>query len=85
MPMSQKVEWNTIYGNPRNFGSYVRSLPTPTPIAEAIGYVYNYPNPAGDKTTIRFSVRESGNVTLKFYNVAGDLVFDTADCRNRRH
>jgi hypothetical protein len=77
MPTPSKIEWNTIYGSPRNFGSYERPLPTPTPIAEAIGYVYNYPNPASDKTTIRFSVRESGEVTMKFFNVAGDLVFDT--------
>jgi M6 family metalloprotease-like protein len=77
MPTPSKIEWNTIYGNPRNFGSYERPLPTPTPIAEAIGYVYNYPNPAADKTTIRFSVRESGDVKMEFFNVAGDLVFDT--------
>ncbi len=72
-----KIEWNTIYGSPRNFGSYVHSLPSPTPIAEAIGYVYNYPNPASERTTIRFAVRESGEVKVRFYNVAGDLVFDT--------
>ncbi len=77
IPTPSKIEWNTIYGSPRNFGSYERPLPTPTPIAEAIGYVYNYPNPASGQTTIRFAVRESGEVTLKFFNVAGDLVFDT--------
>jgi hypothetical protein len=77
MPMPSRIEWNTIYGSPRNFGSYVRPLPMPTPIAEAIGYLYNYPNPASDQTTIRFAVRESGEVTMKFFNVAGDLVFDT--------
>jgi len=77
MSTPSKIEWNTIYGSPRNFGSYERPLPTPTPIAEAIGYVYNYPNPASSQTTIRFAVRESGDVTLRFFNVAGDLVFDT--------
>ncbi|TFH65952.1 MAG: T9SS type A sorting domain-containing protein [Candidatus Zixiibacteriota bacterium] len=77
MPTPSKIAWNTIYGSPRNFGSYERPLPTPTPIAEAIGYVYNYPNPASGRTTIRFAVRESGEVTMKFFNVAGDLVFDT--------
>ncbi|MCX6831187.1 MAG: FG-GAP-like repeat-containing protein [candidate division Zixibacteria bacterium] len=77
MPTPSKIEWNTIYGSPRNFGSYERPLPTPPRIAEAIGYVYNYPNPASVRTTIRFAVRESGEVTMKFFNVAGDLVFDT--------
>jgi M6 family metalloprotease-like protein len=77
MPTPSKIEWNTIYGSPCNFGSYERPLPAPTPIAEAIGYVYNYPNPASSQTTVRFAVRESGEVTVKFFNVAGDLVFDT--------
>jgi hypothetical protein len=77
LPTPSKIEWNTIYGSPRNYGSYVRSMPTPTPIAEAIGYLYNYPNPASGLTTIRFAVRESGEVTMQFFNVAGDLVFNT--------
>ncbi len=77
MPTPSKIEWNTIYGSPCNVGSYERPLPTPTPIAEAIGSVSNYPNPASGQTTIRFAVRESGEVTMKFFNVAGDLVFDT--------
>ncbi len=72
-----KVDWNNSYGSPRNFGSYVKPLPDPTQLADAIGYIYNYPNPASDKTTIRFTVRESGDVTVKFYNVAGDMVYNT--------
>lgn len=71
------VDWNSIYGSHGNLGSYRRPLPAPAQIDGAIGYVYNYPNPAADQTTIRFSLRESGNVDIKFYNVAGDLVFDS--------
>ena len=72
-----KVDWNTAYGSAQNLGSFVKSLPTPQPIADPIGYVYNYPNPASDQTTIRFSVKETGDVVIKFYNIAGDLVYNS--------
>lgn len=74
---SPERAWNAIYGNAQNLGSYLRPLPAPKTIDAAIGYVYNYPNPASDHTTIRFSLRESGDVKIKFYDVAGDLVFDS--------
>jgi hypothetical protein len=48
----------------------------PTPVAS--GKVYkldqNYPNPFNPQTTIAFSIKERGNVSLKVYNVAGELV-----------
>ncbi len=69
--------WNSLYGGAQNYGSYVKSVGSPTLAEEAIGYLYNYPNPAREQTTIRFSVRESGNVKLKFYNTAGDLVMES--------
>lgn len=34
----------------------------------------SYPNPASDRTTLRFSVAESGDVTIAVYNPAGMLV-----------
>ncbi len=34
----------------------------------------NFPNPFNPATTIRFDIREKGNVSLKIYNVAGQLV-----------
>jgi len=34
----------------------------------------NYPNPFNPQTTITFSVKERGLVSLKIYNVAGQLV-----------
>jgi hypothetical protein len=35
---------------------------------------HNYPNPFNPTTTIRYSIKEQGNVTLKIYNAAGQLV-----------
>ncbi len=36
---------------------------------------YNWPNPAyGDRTTIRYYVRESASVTIRIFDLAGDLV-----------
>jgi flagellar hook assembly protein FlgD len=34
----------------------------------------NYPNPFNPKTTIEYSIKERAPVTLKIYNVAGQLV-----------
>ena len=34
----------------------------------------NYPNPFNPSTNIRFSIAQSGNVSLKIYNVLGQLV-----------
>ena len=39
-------------------------------------YVYstNYPNPFNPVTTIRFSIKDAGKVTLKVYSIDGKLV-----------
>jgi hypothetical protein len=34
----------------------------------------SYPNPFKSTTTIRYSIREKGSVSLKIYNVAGELI-----------
>lgn len=34
----------------------------------------NYPNPASEKTTIRYSLKEAGNVNLVVYDVTGKII-----------
>ena len=34
----------------------------------------NYPNPFNPSTVIRFSIAKRGNVTLKIYNILGQIV-----------
>jgi hypothetical protein len=52
-------------------------MPTPIgidPVAFANTLEDNYPNPFNPTTTIRYSIAEHGQVTLKIYNAAGQLV-----------
>ena len=38
--------------------------------------VYNFPNPASDKTTIRFSADKKADVTITVYNASGSVVWE---------
>jgi hypothetical protein len=53
-------------------------LGEPTEIVTAPAFethlAQNYPNPFNPTTTIRYSIKEVAHVTLKIYNVAGQLV-----------
>jgi hypothetical protein len=46
----------------------------PPDISYTNGLAQNYPNPFNPSTTIKYSIREQGHVSLKIYNVAGQLV-----------
>jgi hypothetical protein len=41
---------------------------------KAFSLAQNFPNPFNPTTTIKFNMREKGHVTIKIYNVAGQLV-----------
>ncbi|HVO76755.1 MAG TPA: FlgD immunoglobulin-like domain containing protein [Candidatus Bathyarchaeia archaeon] len=47
---------------------------TPAEAPRAYRLAQNYPNPFNPSTTIRYDMKEKGTVTLKIYNVAGELV-----------
>ena len=50
----------------------IKSLPTTLPYDYELSQ--NYPNPFNPNTTIRFSIRESGQVKLTVYNILGQKV-----------
>ena len=50
-------------------------------VPSEFGLEQNYPDPFNPSTTIRFSVREPGPVTLKVYDVLGTEVAELADRR----
>ncbi len=74
IPRPRDTDWNGLYGGARNYGSNIKGVPAVELPTDAIDYVYNYPNPAAGSTTLRFSVREAGPVSVTFYNSAGDIV-----------
>ena len=43
-------------------------------IPESFMLLYNYPNPFNPETTIRYSINFDGNVIIKIYNMAGELI-----------
>jgi hypothetical protein len=52
---------------------------TQAEIPKAYKLNQNFPNPFNPSTTIKFDVRERGHVSLKIYNVAGQLVKTLVD------
>jgi hypothetical protein len=56
---------------------FQNTMPTPVgidPVAFANTLEDNYPNPFNPTTTIKYSIADRGQVTLKIYNAAGQLV-----------
>ncbi len=53
--------------------------PIDTDAVNAYSLAVNYPNPFNPTTTILFTLPEAGNVSLKIYNAAGQLVRTLAD------
>ena len=47
---------------------------TDSEIPKAYKLAQNFPNPFNPATTINFDIRKKGHVSLKIYNVAGQLV-----------
>ncbi len=61
-------EWEFTVGDISNVSEPL------TPIVKKTELFENYPNPFNPTTTIKFSLKESGNVTLRIYSIDGRLV-----------
>jgi hypothetical protein len=71
------LQFSTPYATGRSMIEILTSVETeshPEPLPKMIHLEQNYPNPFNPKTTIRFSIPQSGLVSLKIYNLLGDEV-----------
>lgn len=63
--------------NPQHTRSIPFTSPSVPPLASKLippGQFYNYPNPAGRKTTIRYYLTQAAKVSLRFYDLSGNLI-----------
>ena len=70
-PNVRNVIWNDIY---LWFNGITNAGITGDEVPKANKLSQNFPNPFNPTTTIKFDVRAKGHVSLKIYNVAGQLV-----------
>ncbi|UCF06985.1 MAG: T9SS type A sorting domain-containing protein [bacterium] len=70
--MEKVVDWMENITNPDITGDDGDAPP-------AYSLKQNFPNPFNPSTSIRFTMRERGHVTLRIYNVAGQLVRTLVD------
>ena len=70
-PMVRSLLFNEIY-------EWFNGIPnvniTPADVPGVNKLAQNFPNPFNQTTTIKFDIRKKGHVSLKIYNVAGQLV-----------
>lgn len=63
--------------NPQHTRMIPSTIPSTPPISLRLipaGQFYNYPNPAGKQTTIRYYLTQPATVNLNFYDLSGNLV-----------
>ena len=69
--------WGEFLLNAQHTGLFLGEISKPATQGKLmpVKTVYNYPNPTeGNTTTIRYYLREEANVSIKIYDMAGELV-----------
>ena len=72
-----RVVWGQYLRDAQHTGSYLKPLVPPIKEASLLPekMVYNYPNPTeGNATTIRYYLRDAAEVSIRIYDMAGELV-----------
>jgi len=72
-----QVFWGEFLLNPQHTGLFLNEISKPSTQGKLmpVKTVYNYPNPTeGTSTTIRYYLREEASVSIKIYDMAGELV-----------
>lgn len=74
----EDLSWSTFGQNPQNSFLFPSSLLSPIVVGEFLppGSVYNYPNPAGEETKIRYYLNQPAEVNIKIFDLTGELVFE---------
>ena len=73
----EQVFWGEFLLDSYHNGLFLREMPIPEKQGNLMPEktVYNYPNPTeGNSTTIRYYLRDKANVSIKIYDMAGELV-----------
>lgn len=77
----EDLSWSTFGQNPQNSFLFPDSLLSPIVVGEFLppGSVYNYPNPAGEETKIRYYLNQPAEVNIKIFDLTGELIFEHAE------
>ena len=76
---SNQVYWGQFLKDAQHTGLFLEQTSEPTITGDLMPekMVYNYPNPTeGNSTTIRYFLRDAAEVSIRIYDMAGELVED---------
>jgi M6 family metalloprotease-like protein len=74
---SDQIYWGQFLKDAQHTGLYLEptSVPTKEGVLMPEKMVYNYPNPTeGNSTTIRYFLQDAADVSIRIYDMAGELV-----------
>ena len=69
----KNLQWSE-WSDERSFGNVTAIDEPDVPVVKETKLYENYPNPFNPTTTIKFTIKDAGKVTLKIYSIDGKLV-----------